>query len=53
MQVGLACVGVDTRLFEILCEEGNGGLVNHAQLASKTGVDPVLMSQWQANFDQA
>ncbi|GKZ28714.1 hypothetical protein AbraIFM66950_011781 [Aspergillus brasiliensis] len=45
MQVGLARVGVDTRLFEILCEEGNHRVVGHAQLASKTGVDPVLMKR--------
>ncbi|KAI1133130.1 S-adenosyl-L-methionine-dependent methyltransferase [Nemania abortiva] len=44
LQLPVALVGVETHLFEILTERGQKGATN-AELASTTGVDPVLMKR--------
>ncbi|EER29453.1 sterigmatocystin 8-O-methyltransferase precursor, putative [Coccidioides posadasii C735 delta SOWgp] len=44
MQLALARVGIDIRLFDIL-SEGNGSSFTHEELAKKTKVDIVLMKR--------
>ncbi|KAI1372862.1 putative sterigmatocystin 8-O-methyltransferase precursor [Hypoxylon crocopeplum] len=44
LQLGLARIGVETRLFEILAESDGHALCN-GELAHKTSVDPVLMKR--------
>ncbi|KAJ8120520.1 hypothetical protein ONZ43_g2791 [Nemania bipapillata] len=44
LQLPLALVGVETHLFEVLTKHGQQGATN-AELASTTGVDPVLMKR--------
>ncbi|KAI1197676.1 S-adenosyl-L-methionine-dependent methyltransferase [Nemania serpens] len=44
LQLPLALVGVETRLFEVLAERG-GKEATNAELASSTNVDPVLMKR--------
>ncbi|KAI0013792.1 putative sterigmatocystin 8-O-methyltransferase precursor [Xylariaceae sp. FL0662B] len=44
LQLALARIGVETRLFEVLTE-GNGRAFTNRELAHKTSVDPVLMKR--------
>lgn len=42
MQLPMAQIGVDTKLFEVLTE--TDGTATNAELAKKTGIDPALSS---------
>ena len=44
MQLPFAQIGIETQLFEILSEDKNA-VASDAELARKTKVDPILMSQ--------
>lgn len=48
MQLPLTCIGIDTKIFDILSDiEGSATI---AELAEKTKVDPDLMSTYASSY---